>query len=116
MSASDTGPSCGGAPPLEHIRETFAPVLRKGGASKAIVFGSHARGEADRYSDLDLIIVAESDRPFLQRDRDFPGLYDVWRGGIDMLIYTADEIERMVAGHNPFIEQALEEGVIIYEE
>jgi hypothetical protein len=30
------------------------------------------------FSDLDLIIVADTARPFFERFKDFAGLYDVW--------------------------------------
>lgn len=62
---------------LDVLRQSLAPYL--GRARKAIVFGSVARGEADEWSDLDLVIVADTARPFLERYRDFEGLYDVWR-------------------------------------
>ena len=38
------------------IIKAILPVLEKGGAKKAILFGSYARGDADEYSDIDLII------------------------------------------------------------
>ena len=103
-------------PSLDHIRETFDPVLRLGGAKKAIVFGSYARGDADRYSDLDIVIVAETDKTFFKRHEDFSGVYKVWQRGLDMLIYTPEELEEMLAEGRAFIELALEEGVVIYEE
>ncbi len=103
-------------PSLDHIRESFAPVLKAGGAKKAIVFGSYARGDADQYSDLDLIIVAETERKWFDRYEAFSGLYDVWRKGFDLLIYTPREVADMLAEHRAFVEIALEEGVVIYEE
>ena len=83
---------------------------------KAVVFGSYARGDADSYSDLDLIIVAETQRDFLNRYEEFEGLYQVWRKGMDLLIYTPGELEEMLSEQRAFIELALEEGVVIFEE
>lgn len=103
-------------PSVNKIRTTFEPFLRKGKAKKAIVFGSYARGEADVNSDLDLIIVADTTADWFNRYRAFPGVYNIWRGGIDMLIYTPEELEKMLAGGRAFIEDALREGVTIYEE
>ena len=74
------------------------------------MFGSVARGDADRWSDLDLVVIADTERPFFERFRDFDGLYDVWPR-LDLLIYTPTEFEKMVGEDNPFILRVLEEGV-----
>ena len=74
------------------------------------MFGSVARGEADEWSDLDLIVIADTDRAFFERFRDFCGLYEVWPR-LDLLVYTSAEFERMVDEENPFLLRALEEGV-----
>jgi predicted nucleotidyltransferase len=101
---------------LEQIRELLVPFFSRSAAKKAVVFGSYARGEADEHSDLDLIIVAETETPFLERFRDYTGIYKIWRRGLDMLIYTPDELERMQREDNPFVTHALGEGIVIYEE
>jgi predicted nucleotidyltransferase len=97
---------------LEELRRRLAPHLKR--ARKAIVFGSVARGEADRWSDLDLVIVVDTPRPFLDRYLDFTGIYDVWPQ-LDLLIYTPEEFERMQAEGRPFIEHVLTEGVVVHE-
>jgi predicted nucleotidyltransferase len=97
---------------LDELRRRIAPHVRR--ARKVIVFGSVARGEADAGSDLDLIIVADTTRPFLERFKDFAGLYDVWPR-LDLLVYTPEELERMAAEDNPLIRQALAEGVVLHE-
>lgn len=65
--------------------------LRAHGVQAAYVFGSYAREVADADSDVDLILVTPSERPFVDRFRDFP---DVWCGAptaVDLLIYTPAE-------------------------
>ena len=84
------------------------------GAQLAVVFGSVARGDADEWSDLDLMIVADTTRPFLDRYRDFEGIYDVWPR-LDLLIYTPEEFGRMRAEGRPFIQHVLDEGTVVYE-
>ena len=74
------------------------------------MFGSVARGEADEWSDLDLIVIADTDRTFFERFRDFDGLYEVWPR-LDLLVYTSAEFERMVDEENPFLLRVLEEGM-----
>jgi predicted nucleotidyltransferase len=97
---------------LGELRRRVAPHVRR--ARKVIAFGSVARGEADAGSDLDLLIVADTPRPFFERFKDFAGLYDVW-SRLDLLVYTPDEFARMVADDNPLVRRALEEGVVLYE-
>jgi len=83
-------------------------------ADKAILFGSAARGDADRFSDIDLIVIKRTDRRFLDR------LADVIEAiqpdfSLDVLVYTPGEFERMREEGNPLISRALEEGKVIYE-
>jgi len=96
---------------LDELKRRLAPHLQR--ARKVVAFGSVARGDSDQWSDLDLLIVAETPRPFLERFKDFAGLYDVWPR-LDLLIYTPAELERMVAEENPLVLRALAEGVVIH--
>ena len=50
---------------IAELRRRLAPHLAR--ARKVIAFGSVARGDADAWSDLDLIIVAHTARPFFER-------------------------------------------------
>jgi len=97
---------------LELLRRRIGPHVRR--ARKVIAFGSVARGDADEWSDLDLLIVTETTRPFFERFKDFRGLYDVWPR-LDLLIYTPDEFEGMLADENPLIVRAVTEGVVLHE-
>ena len=100
----------------EDIKKAMLPVLEKGGARRAILFGSYARGEANQYSDIDLIIIAESERPFIERFKDFPALRHVSPvKAMDIIVYTPSEFQRMQAEENLFISRALKEGESIYE-
>ena len=105
-------------PTLNAIREALTPALEASDAQRAIVFGSYARGDADEYSDLDLIIVADTDKRFLQRHKDYNSVFrswDPWGKSFDLLIYTPQEMSKMKLARNPFMERALSEGVVIYE-
>ena len=75
-----------------------------------LLFGSLARGEAGKDSDLDLIIVRETDRRFLDRLDEF---YEGARISMDILVYTPEEFNYLREGS--FIRSAVEEGVILYE-
>ena len=101
---------------IEDVTKALAPVLEMGGAQKAILFGSYAKRDADEYSDIDLIIIAESKRPFVERFKDFSDLWKVSPvKAIDVLVYTPQEFQEMYERENPFIVRAVEEGKVIYE-
>ena len=76
---------------LEELRALAIPVLRRAGVERAIVFGSWARGEADGYSDLDLVVVLETELPRAQRGRCLDAVFDALPVAVDALIYTPAE-------------------------
>jgi predicted nucleotidyltransferase len=99
----------------DQLAARLRPTFEKRRVLRAIVFGSLARGEASRRSDLDLIVIQNTEKRFLDRYDDL--LRDVTQAvpgrDIDMLIYTPQELNRMA--HRPFIAAALREGKTIYE-
>jgi predicted nucleotidyltransferase len=82
---------------------------------RIVLFGSAARGEADRMSDLDIVVVAERVAPrFLDRIADAYDLIDPTYG-LDILIYTPSEYAAMLAAENTLIERVEREGRVLYE-
>ncbi|MGQ9815929.1 MAG: nucleotidyltransferase family protein, partial [Candidatus Roseilinea sp.] len=49
---------------LNRIREQVLPALIKHGVQKAIAFGSFGRGEPSPRSDLDLLLIQNTDKRF----------------------------------------------------
>ncbi len=100
---------------LETLASQLQPIFEKHRILRAIVFGSLARGEASRHSDLDLIVVQETDKRFLDRYDDL--LREITQAApgrdVDLLIYTPQELDQME--DRPFIAAALKEGKVIYE-
>ncbi|MBI5471558.1 MAG: nucleotidyltransferase domain-containing protein [Ignavibacteriae bacterium] len=101
----------------EEIAAAIISVAKEIGASKAILFGSFARGTEDRRSDVDVVFVQETEERFVQRpDKALRMLYRLIRGrGIDVLIYTPQEFERMLTSGNFFITRVVREGKTLYE-
>ncbi len=77
---------------LSDLQHRAVPVLRSAGVSRAIVFGSRARGEADGFSDLDLAVVMDTDLPRRERGRSLAKqLDDLLPTTVDLLVYTPAE-------------------------
>jgi predicted nucleotidyltransferase len=81
---------------------------------QVILFGSWARGDEDEHSDLDLVIIKETQERFLDR---LEKVYELVKPtfAMDVLVYTPQEFHEMRERDNPFIEMVLKEGVVIYE-
>lgn len=100
---------------LDRLAERLRPIFRQQGVKRAIVFGSLARGEATRRSDLDLIVISETAKRFLDRYDDLlaPIAEAVPERTVDLLIYTPQELAQIA--HRRFVATALREGKTIYE-
>jgi len=89
-------------------------IIKKFTLKKIIIFGSFARGDYHKGSDLDLIIVGEFKERFIDRIGKIIELNDSDLE-IDAMVYTEEEFQKMIQERRPFIEQALEEGIVVYE-
>ncbi|MBC7216934.1 MAG: nucleotidyltransferase domain-containing protein [Candidatus Caldatribacterium sp.] len=97
---------------LEAELKRAVDVLKKRGVEKIILFGSFGRGEIGARSDIDLIVVEKTEKPFLER---LDELYRVIvpRVSMDILVYTPEELEELEK-RSSFVRQALREGRILY--
>lgn len=79
---------------------------------KVILFGSYAAGRRDLLTDLDMLVVMDSDLDFVARGAE---LARRLRAGValDLLVYTPREMEQM--SRRPFLRHALASGRTLYE-
>ncbi|HEY3234656.1 MAG TPA: nucleotidyltransferase domain-containing protein [Polyangiaceae bacterium] len=99
---------------LRGLAKRAAPFLRAAGAERAIVFGSYARGVADGYSDLDLAVVVQTDRPRLERPREFESMLDALGVPVDLMVFTPEEFAQGLARGYGVFNAIASEGVTIY--
>ena len=83
-------------------------------AKRVIMFGSYARGDAQPDSDVDLLIIAESDLPRFKRTRELYKLFHPYPFGMDIIFYTPQEIEKGKKSSLSFISTVLREGKTLY--
>ncbi|MGM0366679.1 MAG: nucleotidyltransferase domain-containing protein [Actinomycetota bacterium] len=80
---------------------------------KIILFGSVASGNISFDSDIDLIIIKETDKRFLKRLEEVYS-YIKPRTAIDILVYTPREFESLLK-ESDFIKAVAGKGTLIYE-
>lgn len=79
---------------------------------KIILFGSLVNGEVHDFSDIDLIVVKESDKSFYERLEEVI-LLTMPKVGADILVYTPEEFES-VQDRLFFEEEVIKKGKVIY--
>ena len=97
---------------LDTIHRVVATACRRVGAERALLFGSYARGTADAYSDVDVLIVWPTACDFFERRAFFEDILAAFPG-CDLLVYTPAELEDL--RERGVVYQALEEGIALYE-
>ena len=100
-----------------HEREIKRVAIRLGKSADAlrvILFGSHARGEANDQSDVDFMIIAESDLPRFKRSRELYKQLRPYPFGMDLVVYTPQEIERGKKSPVSFVSAVLRDGKTLY--
>lgn len=90
-------------------------LTKHGSPEKLILFGTLARGELHEWSDIDLVVVEETDLPFYQRLRKIRELIQP-QVGLDIVVYTPEEFDQLQANSTFFREEIMAKGKIIYEQ
>ena len=81
---------------------------------KIIVFGSYCTGQIHEWSDLDLVIVKETEARFLDRTGQVLALLRP-KVGLDVLVYTPNEFEQL-SHERAFVRtEIVQKGKVLYE-
>jgi len=97
------------------LREVVRRIRSAAEPQQVILFGSQARGGGHADSDLDLLIVMDTDLPRHKRPLPF---YRALAGlGLakDIVVYTPSEVEDWKTASCSLVATALREGRVLYE-
>lgn len=94
---------------VDKITQEFQP-------EKIILFGSWAWGKPDPESDLDLLIVQDSNQPRPDREREMRKLLFPLDMPLDVLVFTPEELEKSInENRNLFLEDIIRNGRVLFE-
>lgn len=81
---------------------------------RVLLFGSYAKGTQTPYSDIDLLIVKESRQPHHMRGREVRQLFYDSLTRVDLMFYTAEELEDELAEPHSFLSSIAQTWIEVY--
>jgi predicted nucleotidyltransferase len=99
---------------MSNIEEAAKRIGSQINAKAVILFGSYAKGSANESSDVDFLVIAESNLPRFKRSRELYKLFKPYPFGMDILVYTPAEIEKGRKVSQSFVSTVLREGKTVY--
>jgi len=91
----------------QRIVEKFQPY-------KVVLFGSYAYGAPDLDSDVDLLVVMDSDEPMVQRIRQVTEVAKVRFLPMDVIVRTPAEMAERLTMGDFFLAEIVEKGKVLY--
>lgn len=91
---------------VNHIANTFQP-------EKIILFGSYAYGQPKPWSDVDLLVIMQTDIPKQKQMEITLSFKDTL--GVDILVRTPHEIAHRLPLGDFFLREIINKGKILYE-
>lgn len=99
----------------DKIEETVKRIVENNNPQKIILFGSYATDDFNKHSDLDLLIIKETNLPRHKRGREIRKYLRGLKFPIDIVVYTPEEINEWKDEKHSFISKILKEGKILYD-
>lgn len=99
----------------ENIRAVVDKIVAACQPDKIMLFGSYATGQATEDSDIDLLIVKETNLPRHQRGREVRQYLYGSKFPIDIVVATPHELEQSRSNPYSLLYQALHSSKTVYE-
>jgi predicted nucleotidyltransferase len=97
------------------INEVVSRIASKFNPERIILFGSHASGNSNIDSDLDLLIIQETELPMHKRGLDIRLALIGTMIPMDLLVYTKTEFEEEKKKKYSFISSAIKNSKVLNE-
>lgn len=92
---------------VQRLVEEYSP-------DRIILFGSRAAGHASAESDIDLLVVKDTELRPIERRIEVERLLADRRVPLDLLVYTPSELRSLYCSGSPFIEEVFRTGKVVF--
>ena len=100
---------------IAKINDIVSRIAVKFNPDKIILFGSYAAGNPNNDSDLDLLIIKDTDLPKYKRSFDIQKSLIGSLVPLDILVYTNKEFEQERKEKHSFLSSAIRTSKVLYE-
>lgn len=99
---------------FSQIRKFCDGLVRKYRPERVILFGSYANGRPGADSDVDLLVIMPHEGSDALKAAEIVGSLNP-RFAVDLLVRTAEQVQRRVALNDFFLRSVLSDGKVLYE-
>ncbi len=99
---------------MDRIQELCDRIAREFNPERVILFGSHARGDAGQYSDVDLLVLMPFEGKSYRKSAEIRSRLRP-RFRVHFVVRTPDEVQERLALGDFFFQEVMEEGKVLYE-
>jgi predicted nucleotidyltransferase len=97
------------------LRPAILKIVRELDPQKVVLFGSYAYGSPNPHSDVDLLVIMETDQPHKERSWAVSRLLLPRPFPVDILVKTPLEVKEALESGDFFLKEILTRGVVLYE-
>ncbi|RPI54938.1 MAG: nucleotidyltransferase domain-containing protein [Chloroflexi bacterium] len=97
------------------LKEITRRIVERFDPERIVLFGSRATGSSRTDSDVDLLVVMDTNRPPIQRAIEVKRACRPRFVSMDVLVKTPQEMEARLERGSFFLRQILEQGKVLYE-
>jgi len=98
----------------EELSRIITVIQSEYDPEKIVLFGSLVSETIHEWSDIDLLVIKKTDKRPIERTMELTHLIRP-QVGIDLFIYTPEEIELLLKERYPFLLNILKTGKTVYE-
>jgi uncharacterized protein len=99
----------------ERLQKAVERIISVLHPEKVILFGSYAYGRPDPDSDVDILVVMETNERASERVKAVSRLLSPRPFPLDVIVRTPGEVERDLKRVDPFMRELLAKGRLLYE-
>jgi predicted nucleotidyltransferase len=99
---------------LNDIKTFAQEIATRYFPEKIILFGSYARGDVGKYSDVDLLVVMNYEGSAARLKANIRGNIP-FHHSLDLLVRKPDDIDWRLAENDFFIKEIMSTGLVLYE-